>query len=172
MFVYAVLALPYPGSLFGYHVFLIARGETTREYLNSHKFLPKDRHRPFSQASMLRNWVAVLGRPRPPSYMSFKKAYQHGDIRMGHTLPKAQRQQKARMEAERSQSRVEGLKKRLSVPRGRVGQPQQANGGAQRAVEMKELPPPPTADSGIGSSAAGNGSMKKNVPGGANNTPR
>ncbi|EMF08091.1 uncharacterized protein SEPMUDRAFT_152377 [Sphaerulina musiva SO2202] len=172
MFIYAVLALPYPGSLFGYHLFLIARGETTREYLNSHKFLPKDRHRPFSQASMLKNWIAVLGRPRPPSYMSFKKAYQHGDIRLGHTLPKAQRQQKARVEAERSQSRVEGLKKRLSVPRGRVGQPQQANGGAQRAVEMKELPPPPTADSGIGSSAAGNGSMKKNVPGGANNTPR
>ena len=173
MFIYAVLALPYPGSLFGYHLFLIARGETTREYLNSHKFLPKDRHRPFSQSSMLKNWAAVLGRPRPPSYMSFKKAYQHGDIRMGHTMPKAERQTKAKLEAARSQSRVEGLKKRFSVPRNRVGQPQ-ANGGAGH--EMKELPPPPTADSGIGdnNAPAANGSTekKRTLPGAANNTPR
>ncbi|KAI5357565.1 Putative palmitoyltransferase, DHHC domain-containing protein [Septoria linicola] len=170
MFIYAVLALPYPGSLFGYHLFLIARGETTREYLNSHKFLPKDRHRPFSQSSILKNWAAVLGRPRPPSYMSFKKAYQHGDVRMGHVLPKSERTEVAKLDAARSQSRVEGLKKRFSVPRGR-GEGQQANGGAEREIEMKELPPPPqTADSGIG--AQSTKSQKRALPGGANSTPR
>jgi len=88
MFIFSILALPYPGSLTAYHLFLIARGETTREYLNSHKFLPKDRHRPFSQSSFCRNWVAVLARPRPPTYMQFRASYTEGDMRFGHTQPK------------------------------------------------------------------------------------
>ncbi|KYG42258.1 hypothetical protein M433DRAFT_158090 [Acidomyces richmondensis BFW] len=76
LFLYACLALPYPGSLFAYHVFLLARGETTREYLNSHKFMPKDRHRPFRQVGWLRNWGAVLCRPRGKGYMDFEGRYQ------------------------------------------------------------------------------------------------
>ncbi|PPJ55937.1 hypothetical protein CBER1_03579 [Cercospora berteroae] len=186
MFIYAVLALPYPGSLFGYHLFLIARGETTREYLNSHKFLPKDRHRPFSQSSILRNWLAVLMRPRPPSYLAFKKAYQNGDIRLGHTVPRKQRVEKEKLDAARSQSRVDGLKKRFSVPKGKFGGRSdlhaQANGGADRDVELKDLQgPPKTADSGIGGAQSVKSQQQqsqqqqqksKTLPGGANSTPR
>jgi len=87
MLIYAVLGLPYPFALWLYHLFLTGRGETTREYLNSHKFLKKDRHRPFSQGAgiggILKNWFAVLLRPRPPTYLRFKDAYQRGDQRFG-----------------------------------------------------------------------------------------
>ncbi|GAB7362763.1 hypothetical protein MBLNU230_g3068t1 [Neophaeotheca triangularis] len=151
MFIYSVLALPYPGSLFGYHVFLMARGESTREYLNSHKFMKKDRHRPFSQASWLRNWVAVLVRPRPPSYMGFKRRYQQGDLRMGHTLPKKQRKAQ--------------LKGKYSVA---------ANGGAKnaadeekRGVEMQQMSPHQQAGAdNIESSRSGG------ISGPLNSTPR
>jgi palmitoyltransferase ZDHHC9/14/18 len=126
MFLYSVLALPYPGSLFGYHLFLIARGETTREYLNSHKFSKKDRHRPFSQSSLLRNWASVLLRPRPPTYLQFKQPHSPGDLRMGHALPKKQRKR--------------NLKNRYSTtgPAGDTGA--NGNGGG---MEMKSLPPLP-----------------------------
>ncbi|OCK75105.1 zf-DHHC-domain-containing protein [Lepidopterella palustris CBS 459.81] len=83
MFIYGIIVTPYPMSLWGYHLFLMARGETTREYLNSHKFLPKDRHRPFTQGSFWRNWIAVLLRPRPPTYLHFKMEYEEGDQRFG-----------------------------------------------------------------------------------------
>ena len=83
MFIYGVLIFPYPASLWGYHVFLMARGESTREYLNSHKFLKKDRHRPFSQHNIFKNIVSVLSRPRPPTYMRFKQRYEEGDLRLG-----------------------------------------------------------------------------------------
>ena len=98
MFLYGLLATPYPACLWGYHLWLIARGETTREYLNSHRFLPKDRHRPFTQASILKNWLVVLLRPRPPTYLRFKHAYEEGDQRFGtwrakrQTLPVAGQQ--------------------------------------------------------------------------------
>ncbi|ODH28081.1 hypothetical protein ACO22_04019 [Paracoccidioides brasiliensis] len=82
MFVYGLLAAPYPASLWAYHFFLMGRGETTREYLNSHKFSKGDRHRPFTQGNVLRNWIAVLLRPRTPSYVQFKKRYQQGDQRL------------------------------------------------------------------------------------------
>ncbi|EME86488.1 uncharacterized protein MYCFIDRAFT_214265 [Pseudocercospora fijiensis CIRAD86] len=163
MFIYAVLALPYPGSLFGYHLFLIARGETTREYLNSHKFMQKDRHRPFSQSSILSNWAVVLFRPRPPSYMGFKKSYDDGDQRLGYTLRRKERLEKERHEAARSASRVDGLKKRFSVTRGAGN----ANGG----MEMKDLPPTPTAN-GTANGAPGGVTKKNNPPGGMNSTPR
>jgi palmitoyltransferase ZDHHC9/14/18 len=81
MVIYAALAFPYPGSLWAYHFFLMSRGETTREYLNSHKFKKEDRHRPFSQGNFLQNWIAVLARPRPPTYLQFKKPYKQGDQR-------------------------------------------------------------------------------------------
>jgi palmitoyltransferase ZDHHC9/14/18 len=83
MFIYGILATPYPVSLFGYHLFLMGRGETTREYLNSHKFAKVDRHRPFTQGNFLLNWLAVLGRPKPPTYLHFKREYQEGDQRFG-----------------------------------------------------------------------------------------
>ncbi|KAE8351496.1 DHHC palmitoyltransferase-domain-containing protein [Aspergillus coremiiformis] len=82
MVLYGAIAAPYPASLWAYHLFLAGRGETTREYLNSHKFVKADRHRPFTQGNILRNWVSVFGRPRPPTYMQFKKSYQEGDQRL------------------------------------------------------------------------------------------
>lgn len=83
MFIYGILTFPYPLSLGGYHLFLMARGETTREYLNSHKFLKNDRHRPFTQGSLWKNWFVVLLRPRPPTYLHFKRQYEEGDQRFG-----------------------------------------------------------------------------------------
>ena len=83
LFIYGVLVTPYPACLMGYHLFLLGRGETTREYLNSHKFLRKDRHRPFDQGRVLRNWLSVLLRPRPPTYLRFKDEYTEGDPRFG-----------------------------------------------------------------------------------------
>lgn len=79
MVIYAILVLPYPASLFYYHVFLMSRGESTREYLNSHKFLKKDRHRPFSQHNIFKNMVTILCRARTPTYMRFKAPHFEGD---------------------------------------------------------------------------------------------
>jgi len=81
MVIYGIVAVPYPTSLWAYHLFLMGRGETTREYLNSHKFNKADRHRPFTQGNVLKNWITVLGRPRPPTYLQFKKPYEEGDQR-------------------------------------------------------------------------------------------
>ncbi|KAL1649796.1 Eukaryotic peptide chain release factor GTP-binding subunit [Didymella pomorum] len=81
MAIYGLLGWAYPFSLGVYHLFLVGRGETTREYLNSHKFMKKDRHRPFTQGSLIKNWIAVLQRPRPPTYLHFKKEYEEGDQR-------------------------------------------------------------------------------------------
>jgi palmitoyltransferase ZDHHC9/14/18 len=78
-----VLGFLYPAALMGYHFFLMARGETTREYLNSHKFVKKDRYRAFTQGSWFRNWFTVLCRPRPPTYYRFKTGYVEGDQRLG-----------------------------------------------------------------------------------------
>lgn len=83
MMIYGILATPYPASLWGYHLYLTGRGETTREYLNSHKFLKNDRHRPFTQGNLLQNWVIILLRPRPPTYLRFKRRYEDGDQRFG-----------------------------------------------------------------------------------------
>jgi palmitoyltransferase ZDHHC9/14/18 len=83
MCVYALLATPYPMALMCYHIFLMARGETTREFLNSHKFIKAERHRAFTQGSMVKNWIAILCRPRPPTYMNFKRKYEEGDQRFG-----------------------------------------------------------------------------------------
>ena len=82
MVLYGAVAAPYPASLWAYHLFLVGRGETTREYLNSHKFVKADRHRPFTQGNILKNWISVFGRPRPPTYMQFKKPYHEGDQRL------------------------------------------------------------------------------------------
>ncbi|OTA32060.1 hypothetical protein BTJ68_07244 [Hortaea werneckii EXF-2000] len=92
MLLYSLLALPYPASLFAYHVFLLARGETTREYLNSHKFLPRDRHRPFTLGGKwTRNWIAGLCRPRGLGYLDFGKKWETGDGRFGFWVGKKER---------------------------------------------------------------------------------
>ena len=83
LFIYGLLATPYPACLMGYHLFLMGRGETTREYLNSHNFLKRDRHRPFDQGNIFQNWHVVLTRPRPPSYLRFKEEHIQGDPRFG-----------------------------------------------------------------------------------------
>ena len=83
MVIYGIIATVYPACLWGYHLWLIARGETTREYLNSHKFLKKDRHRPFTQGNIFKNWAVALLRPRTPTYLQFKAPYQEGDQRFG-----------------------------------------------------------------------------------------
>ena len=83
LIIYSIIGLLYPAALTGYHLFLMARGETTREFLNSHKLLKQDRYRAFTQGSMWRNWVVVLCRPRPPTYYRFKDLYEEGDQRFG-----------------------------------------------------------------------------------------
>ncbi|KAK0612971.1 DHHC palmitoyltransferase-domain-containing protein [Bombardia bombarda] len=83
MVIYGFLCSLYPAALLVYHIFLIARGETTREYLNSHKFLKKDRYRAFTQGSWFKNWLVAVCRPRPPTYYSFKGRYVQGDQRFG-----------------------------------------------------------------------------------------
>jgi palmitoyltransferase ZDHHC9/14/18 len=146
MFLYAVLALPYPGSLFMYHLFLIARGETTREYLNSHKFPKKDRHRPFSQSSWIRNWLAVLLRPRTPTYLQFKKPYYPGDVRFGYTVPRKQRKRELRDRY--SVQGTNGAGFGGAAANAKVGGGGGNGVGSNKTdVEMKQLPPlpPPTA---------------------------
>jgi palmitoyltransferase ZDHHC9/14/18 len=101
MVIYGIVAVPYPTSLWAYHLFLMGRGETTREYLNSHKFNKADRHRPFTQGNVLKNWIAVLGRPRPPTYLQFKKPYEEGDQRF------AMQKRKYLVQDEESQAGIE-----------------------------------------------------------------
>jgi palmitoyltransferase ZDHHC9/14/18 len=80
---YGVVAAGYPLALMGYHLWLMARAETTREYIQSKNFAPVDRHRPYSRRSVLKNWIAVLGRPRPPAYLLYKSVREQGDRRFG-----------------------------------------------------------------------------------------
>ena len=83
MFIYGILVSGYPACLTGYHLFLMGRGETTREYLNSHKLLRSERARPFDQGSLFKNWMTVLMRPRPLTYLGFKDVFVEGDQRFG-----------------------------------------------------------------------------------------
>ena len=83
MFIYGVLVTPYPACLMAYHLFLMGRGETTREYLNSHKIMRSERTRPFDQGSVIKNWIVVLLRPRPPTYLGLKHPYTEGDQGLG-----------------------------------------------------------------------------------------
>lgn len=83
MLIYSIVILPYPSSLVAYHIFLMWRGETTREYLNSHKFPKGDRHRPFTRSNPLANIVTTLFRPRGPPYLLFASAHEEGDQRFG-----------------------------------------------------------------------------------------
>ncbi|KAF8434941.1 DHHC palmitoyltransferase-domain-containing protein [Terfezia claveryi] len=81
LMLYGALAAPYPMALTGYHICLMARGETTREYLVGNKLAPQDRHRAYDQLSWFKNFVNVLCRPRPPTYVQLKNKYAPGDQR-------------------------------------------------------------------------------------------
>jgi palmitoyltransferase ZDHHC9/14/18 len=81
MVIYGALASLYPAALCTYHIFLMARGETTREYLNSHKYPKDQRHRPYNQLNWFKNWMIVLCRPRGPTYVELKEHYRRGDTR-------------------------------------------------------------------------------------------
>lgn len=83
MVIYGIIGTVYPAALTVYHLFLMGRGETTREYLNGHKFIKSERHRPFTQGNVMKNWFVVLCRPRPPTYLNFKRKYEEGDQRFG-----------------------------------------------------------------------------------------
>lgn len=93
LMVFGCLAAPYPAALCGYHVFLMARGETTREYLHGHKFVRSERHRPFSQGLWWRNFVVVLCRPRPPTYVELKREHRRGDTRFAERKMKLVRRE-------------------------------------------------------------------------------
>lgn len=83
MVIYGAIAGAYPLALTGYHLGLVGSAQTTREYLQSRRFQKKDRHRPFTQGSFLKNWIVMLVRPRPPTYLHFKRQYEEGDQRYG-----------------------------------------------------------------------------------------
>ncbi|EEB09255.1 palmitoyltransferase [Schizosaccharomyces japonicus yFS275] len=57
----------YPGLLAGYHCYLIARGQTTHEYLRAQSTDTRD-PRPYNN-SAIRNFVIVLCRPKIVSYI-------------------------------------------------------------------------------------------------------
>ncbi|KUI61265.1 Palmitoyltransferase erf2 [Cytospora mali] len=104
MVFYGFIGFLYPAALTTYHMFLMARGETTREFLNSHKFVKKDRYRAFTQGTWYKNWSAVLCRPRPPTYYHFKKRYHEGDQRLAELRIKERRRQ-----AKTQQQQQEGV---------------------------------------------------------------
>lgn len=81
LFIYGILGFCYPAALLGYHVFLMARGETTREYLNNRKRPAAERFRPFSTGSVFRNLVSTICKPVPPINVDFAHAYVPGDQR-------------------------------------------------------------------------------------------
>lgn len=83
MFIIGILAFAYPASLWIYHIYLTARGSSTREFINERRFLKKDRHRPFDQGSWWKNMVSVIVRARPPTYLHFRAKYEEGDPRFG-----------------------------------------------------------------------------------------
>ena len=97
--VYGAVAGVYPLALVTYHLFLMGRGETTREYLNSHNFLPKDRHRPFDHGKWFTNVRNVLLRGHPETYLPFTASYVEGDPQFG-----AQRDTKGSLRASEQQA--------------------------------------------------------------------
>lgn len=128
MVFYGFICFLYPGALTAYHIFLMARGETTREFLNSHKFVKNERYRAFAQTHWLTNWIVVLCRPRPPTYYHFKKRYNAGDQRLADARTK-ERRRRAKQEQQ------EGVELR-NVP------PQK---GFQSPTALRNEARPPTA---------------------------
>ena len=84
MAIYGLLAFPYPACLWIYHIFLTGKSDTTREFLASQQFPKTDRHAPYTNGSLIKNWVVAFLRPKPPSSMEFKRPWMVGDQRYGH----------------------------------------------------------------------------------------
>jgi len=120
MFIYGLLAFPYPAALWGYHLLLMGKGETTREYLASRRFPKAERHRPFTQGNFIKNWIAVLARPKPPTYMHFKKAYQHGDQRFGQRRAARQASVPEARNGSMEMKPVQSRQKSFEGPTGRI----------------------------------------------------
>ncbi|KAF2724674.1 zf-DHHC-domain-containing protein [Polychaeton citri CBS 116435] len=93
--IYAFIAAAYPVLLLGYHLFLLSRGETTKEFLTSQKFRPEDRHRPWAQRTWYTSLAQTLMRPRPPEALRFKALYRDGDQRFGLTVTRKERRKRA-----------------------------------------------------------------------------
>lgn len=98
----------------------MGKGETTREYLASRRFPKAERHRPFTQGNFIKNWITVLSRARPPTYLHFKKKYEEGDRRFGSR--RGQRQAKLNAEAQgggMEMKPVQGATKSFEGPTGK-----------------------------------------------------
>ena len=119
MFIYGFFGMAYPAALTFYHLTLMAKGETTREYLASRRFPKAERHRPFTQGNFIKNWIAVLGRPKPPTYLHFKRKYEEGDQRFG--LRKGQPQAPLASEAQNGGMEMKKIQNQKSFegPEGR-----------------------------------------------------
>ncbi|EXJ68414.1 uncharacterized protein A1O5_08206 [Cladophialophora psammophila CBS 110553] len=120
MFIYGLLGFAYPFALWMYHLLLVGKGETTREYLASRRFPKAERHRPFTQGNLIKNWISVLARPKPPTYLHFKKQYEEGDQRFG--ARRGDRQTKLGNQAQNGEMEmkpVQGAQKTFEGPAGR-----------------------------------------------------
>ncbi|KIW34758.1 uncharacterized protein PV07_01516 [Cladophialophora immunda] len=120
MFIYGLLGFAYPFALWMYHLLLVGKGETTREYLASRRFPKAERHRPFTQGNFIKNWISVLARPKPPTYLHFKKRYEEGDQRFG--IRRGDRQGKLGNQVQNGEMEmkpVQGSQKTFEGPAGR-----------------------------------------------------
>jgi palmitoyltransferase ZDHHC9/14/18 len=90
LLIYTCLVGWYPIGLAGYHMYLIWRGETTREALQAGKLSKKDRHRPYDQG-FLRNLYIIIFRPIPPPHIQFTRPYEEGDQRLGERRRKGRK---------------------------------------------------------------------------------
>ncbi|ETI23952.1 hypothetical protein G647_05759 [Cladophialophora carrionii CBS 160.54] len=127
MFIYGLLGFAYPFALWVYHLLLVGKGETTREYLASRRFPKAERHRPFTQGNFIKNWITVLARPKPPTYLHFKKKYEEGDQRFG--ARRGDRQAKLTAEAKNGEMEmkpVQGSQKTFEGPTARTFSKQEA----------------------------------------------
>ncbi|KAK9260028.1 DHHC palmitoyltransferase-domain-containing protein [Lipomyces tetrasporus] len=66
--IYAALGSIYPTSLGLYHIFLMSRGENTREFLRNRHVNKLERRRPYDTRIIRRNILYVLCSPRRMSY--------------------------------------------------------------------------------------------------------
>ncbi|RVX72767.1 hypothetical protein B0A52_04166 [Exophiala mesophila] len=119
MFIYGILAFVYPCSLWIYHLWLVGHGDTTREYLASRRFPKAERHRPFTQGNFIRNWITVLARPKPPTYLHFKKKYELGDRRFAASKSQRRGQGGAEQQEAMEMKPVQGGGKSFEGPTGR-----------------------------------------------------
>ncbi|KAI5284488.1 Eukaryotic peptide chain release factor GTP-binding subunit [Ascosphaera aggregata] len=116
---YAVVIGMYPVTLTSYHIFLMARGETTKEHLNATRLAKSERHRPYSQNSAWRNIITVICRPKPPTYMRFKAEYVEGDQR----LASKRRKQRVFEQKKRDSSRFAAVPYHEYQPQQYIQQP-------------------------------------------------